>query len=477
MTRVLVAVPALLLIAVAMVFGGQPAEPESKPSNQSRTTSEAGIINSGEPRAEPRDGEDSQFRLNALALERDILQSKVTDLQRQLEMVQQDLASGKKALSDASARISALEKEKGQLTAAVSEARDQARDLTTKLAAEQVKSATLREDKQRLMSGTTTAKEEIARLQKRAGELETQAARAEDLAKRLAERDQEIDRLRKIAADHESLTAKVGGLTKELDRAKQRVSALTEELAARSEEAARIRQEREQLALEIRRQQESPRAEEASSAPAEQTQVKSLERIVSPDSADKTARDTAKLDGSSIQETRRSADEPIKPSANGTKQTGKEPAVQHLIAAQASLAKSFDAEITKGDLSLLQARDRLTISVVDRALFDPGQAQVKPEGLKLLKKVSDALKGVPDKQVRVEGHPDDPSSAKQRERTGTWDLPVARATNVAQHLLDEGVVESAALSFGISGETKSAGQSEDGRLSHRRMEIIVSPKN
>ena len=52
------------------------------------------------------------------------------------------------------------------------------------------------------MSGTTTAKEEIARLQKHAGELETEAARAEDLAKRLAERDKKssaCERLRPIA--------------------------------------------------------------------------------------------------------------------------------------------------------------------------------------------------------------------------------------------------------------------------------------
>ena len=80
------------------------------------------------------------------------------------------------------------------------------------------------------LSGTTTAKEEIARLQKRAGELETEAARADDLNKRLAERDQEIERLRKAAADRETLAGKVAGLTEKLERAKQRVAALTEAL-------------------------------------------------------------------------------------------------------------------------------------------------------------------------------------------------------------------------------------------------------
>jgi chemotaxis protein MotB len=106
------------------------------------------------------------------------------------------------------------------------------------------------------MSGTTTAKEEIARLQKHAGELETEAARAEDLAKRLAERDQEIERLRKAAADRESLANKITALTDKLERAKQQVTSLTEELTTRNDEAARVRQERDQLILENQKRQE-----------------------------------------------------------------------------------------------------------------------------------------------------------------------------------------------------------------------------
>jgi len=202
------------------------------------------------------DTEQLMLKWNELRTEYDRLQLKAEDLQRQLDKAQQDLAGGKKALGDVNARLAVLEKEKSQMAGALTEARDQARDLSTKLAAEQVKAATLREDKQRLMSGTTTTKEEIARLQKHAAELETEAARAEDLAKRLAERDQEIERLRKSVADKESLANKVAGLTDKLERAKQQVTSLTDELAIRNEEAARVRQERDQLIIEIQKRQE-----------------------------------------------------------------------------------------------------------------------------------------------------------------------------------------------------------------------------
>jgi len=133
-----------------------------------------------------------------------------------------------------------------ELTAALTEARDKARDLESKLAAEQVKEATLREEKQKLMSGTTTKQDEIARIQKRVGELETAAGRVGDLEKRLQERDQEIGKLRQAAADRELFASKVTALTQEREQliaelAKQQ--AQKDRLDAKSGEPGRPAQE------------------------------------------------------------------------------------------------------------------------------------------------------------------------------------------------------------------------------------------
>ena len=118
-----------------------------------------------------------------------------------------------------SGEVEVLQQEKAkmskELTAAVTEARDKIKDLESKLATEQVKAGTLREEKQKLMSGTTTAQEEIARIQKRVGELETAATRVDDLEKRLRERDQEIGKLRQALIDRETLASKVTALTQE----------------------------------------------------------------------------------------------------------------------------------------------------------------------------------------------------------------------------------------------------------------------
>lgn len=138
------------------------------------------------------------------------------------------------------AEIETLQQEKAKmskdLTAALTEARDKIKDLESKLATEQVKAGTLREEKQKLMTGTTTAQEEIARIQKRAGELETAAVRVDDLEKRLLERDQEIGKLRQALLDHETLASKVTTLTKERTQLMAELQKQQEALKARKEQ-------------------------------------------------------------------------------------------------------------------------------------------------------------------------------------------------------------------------------------------------
>jgi len=239
----------------------------------------------------------------------------------------------------------------------------------------------LQQDKQKLMSGTTTAQEEIARLQKRAGGLETEVARAADLTKRLEARDQEIGKLQ-----------------------------------------ASIAQDKDRL-----------KAEEAEKASLEQERA------------------------------------------------AKEAEIQRLTKTHEDLTKSLEAEIAKGDIKIRQVRDRLTINMVDRVLFDSGQAKVKPAGLKVLKQVSDILKKVADKQIRIEGHTDNvPIRGKLKERYPTnWELSTARATNVVRYLIEDGGVDQVNLAAVGYADTRpvASNDGEEGRTTNRRIEITLYPKD
>lgn len=161
--------------------------------------------------------------------------------------------------------------------------------------------------------------------------------------------------------------------------------------------------------------------------------------------------------------------------------TAKEEEIARLTRTQQELSKSLQDEIAKGNITIQQVRDRLTINMVDRVLFDSGRAEIKSAGVKVLKQVADVLKTVTDKQIRIEGHTDNvPISTKLQDRFKTnWELSTARATTVVRFLIDQGGVDRQYLSAVGYAETRpiASNDSEEGRASNRRIEIVLYPRD
>ena len=159
----------------------------------------------------------------------------------------------------------------------------------------------------------------------------------------------------------------------------------------------------------------------------------------------------------------------------------KEEEIARLTRTQEELSKSLQDEIAKGNITIQQVQDRLTINMVDRVLFDSGQAQVKPSGVEVLTQVGDVLNKISDKQIRIEGHTDNvPISSKLQNRFKTnWELSTARATTVVRHLIDRGGVARQHLSAVGYADTQplASNDSEVGRSSNRRIEIVLYPKD
>jgi chemotaxis protein MotB len=159
----------------------------------------------------------------------------------------------------------------------------------------------------------------------------------------------------------------------------------------------------------------------------------------------------------------------------------KEAEINRLTQTHADLTKSLEAEIARGDIRIKQVRDRLTINMVDRVLFDSGQGQVKPAGLRVLKQVRDILKNVTDKQIRIEGHTDNvPIGGKLKTRfPSNWELSTARATSVVRYLIEEGGVDRAYLSAVGYADMRpvASNATEEGRTANRRIEITLYPKD
>ncbi len=467
--------------------------------------------------------------------ERDVVQNRMDDLQRRLENAQQDLAGTRQALTDALARLTTAEQEKEEVVMALSGAREDTQMLKSSLSAERAKVVELQRDKQRLLSGTTTAQEEIARLQRRSGELETQAVRADELALQLAARDREIGKLRQAVADREALAAEVTARTDALAATKARVDTLTGELAGVSSESARIRQERDELAARamtltrdleeseahisrltgtvdglqqemtrlrqdrddliarLRNQEEKLHGAEvaveiareenghlrsdldyqARRLDAAQRELSRVEREYAAKEARLELLTQSKMELSEElnQERARLAQE------RATKQEE----MRRLTETQQELSHALRKEIETGEIRIQQVRDRLTINMVDRVLFHSGRAVIKPAGLEVLQRVSEILREIKDKQIRIEGHTDAvPIGPRIIDRFPTnWELSTARATSVVRYLIDQGKVDEANLSAVGYAYNRPVANNEtpEGRAQNRRIEIVLYPRD
>src|SRR5207249_4878718 len=188
-----------------------------------------------------------------------------------------------------------------------------------------------------------------------------------------------------------------------------------------------------------------------------------------------------KLQDSIAQEKERLKAEEAEKGRLEQERAAKEAEIERLTKTHEDLTKSLQAELAKGDIKIKQVRDRLTINMVDRVLFDSGQSQVKPAGVKVLKQVSDILTKVNDKQIRIEGHTDNgPIRGKQKERYPTnWELSTARATNVVRYLIEQGGVDRATLSAVGYADNKpvASNDGDEGKAANRRIEIVLYPKD
>ncbi|MDP2279121.1 MAG: OmpA family protein [Nitrospirota bacterium] len=156
----------------------------------------------------------------------------------------------------------------------------------------------------------------------------------------------------------------------------------------------------------------------------------------------------------------------------------KDKAVAELKKTYTNLVDELKDEIKKGEIAVTQLRDKLSLSMVDKILFDSGSADVKKDGKKVLDRVAEILRKVTDKQIRIEGHTDNvkigPRIAKKFPTN--WELSNARATNVLRYLQEKGV-DPKLLSPAGYAEYKpvESNDTEDGKSKNRRIEIVLIP--
>ena len=148
--------------------------------------------------------------------------------------------------------------------------------------------------------------------------------------------------------------------------------------------------------------------------------------------------------------------------------------------AQKTLEAEMRSALQSKDVTISELQGKLTVNILDRVLFDSGEAELKPEGHKVLEQVAGVLVQYPKRQIHVIGHTDDvPIRVSARSRfASNWELSTARATAAVRFLQEQAGVDPHRLgAVGYSEFHPIADNSTpEGRAKNRRIAIVVLPE-
>lgn len=157
----------------------------------------------------------------------------------------------------------------------------------------------------------------------------------------------------------------------------------------------------------------------------------------------------------------------------------KEEELEKLKSTYDELVKSLKGEIEAGEIQIRRMKDRLSVNLESKVLFDSGRADLKATGINVLRKVGAQLAKIEDKRIQIEGHTDnDPiGGSLQKIYPSNWELSTARALAVVHFLQDEVGITPERLSGAGYGEYQPAASNDtrEGKAVNRRIEIVLLP--
>jgi chemotaxis protein MotB len=142
-----------------------------------------------------------------------------------------------------------------------------------------------------------------------------------------------------------------------------------------------------------------------------------------------------------------------------------------------SLEDEMRNALESKDVTISQLQGKLTVNILDHVLFDSGEAELKPAGAAVLRKVAAVLAQHPNIKVHVIGHTDNvPIKAAARNRfPSNWELSTTRATAAVRFLTEFAGVDPRRLGAVGYGEFRPVADNAtpEGRARNRRIAITI----
>jgi chemotaxis protein MotB len=157
----------------------------------------------------------------------------------------------------------------------------------------------------------------------------------------------------------------------------------------------------------------------------------------------------------------------------------KEAELARLKATYEDIEQKLKSEIADGEIRLSQAAGRIQVDLVDKILFESGEASLSERGAEVLSRLGAVLAKVEGRSIFVSGHTDDAPPSQRLAATfpTNWELSVARAVNVVRFLGEKGGVPSGRLVAAGHSDTRpvASNATPKGRARNRRIEILLIP--
>ncbi|MEO7678255.1 MAG: flagellar motor protein MotB, partial [Verrucomicrobiota bacterium] len=143
------------------------------------------------------------------------------------------------------------------------------------------------------------------------------------------------------------------------------------------------------------------------------------------------------------------------------------------------LEDEMRADLESKDVTISKLQGKLTVNILDRIMFDSGEAVLKPGGEEVMKKIASLLKDHPELKIHVIGHTDNIQIRSQAHSrfASNWELSTARALAALHFLTEKSGLDPRRVGAVGYGEFRPIADNatSDGRAKNRRIAILILP--
>jgi chemotaxis protein MotB len=134
------------------------------------------------------------------------------------------------------------------------------------------------------------------------------------------------------------------------------------------------------------------------------------------------------------------------------------------------------SDLESKDVTISKLQGKLTVNILDRVMFDSGEAILQPDGEAVLQKIAGILAGHPELKIHVIGHTDNVPIHTSRFASN-WELSTARALAAVHFLTEKAGVDPRRVGVVGYGEYRPLADNStaEGRARNRRIAITILP--